>query len=178
MDIIVQIVLVIVTTATSYFILKEIAGSTLWRCWCYSGLALGYVIIKLEDELKDISLKIIFGGLVGVMMSLMVAHLFISRLLLALVKDIPITLPIYILFYFIIGYLGFTIGKEKSKTLIFPRCRSSTMDASEESTSSIRAPSLTEELQISAIPVLLKEHHHPPVVLYEIQHIVDHQGPG
>ncbi len=118
MDIIVQIVLVIVTTATSYFIVKEIAGGTIWGAiGAICGLALGYVIIKLESKLKEISLMTIVCSLAGVMISLLVAHLFISQLLLTLVKDMPITLPIYILFYFIMGYLGFKIGKEKSKTV-------------------------------------------------------------
>ena len=67
--------------------------------------------------MKDIALKIIVGSLIGITVSLFVANLFISNLLLALMKDIPITVPIYVLFYFVMGYLGFKIGMEKSKTL-------------------------------------------------------------
>ncbi len=53
MDIIVQIILIIVTTTTSYFILREIAGGALWGAiGAICGLALGYVIIKLESKLK------------------------------------------------------------------------------------------------------------------------------
>ncbi|WP_084218920.1 PIN/TRAM domain-containing protein [Syntrophorhabdus aromaticivorans] len=180
MDIIVQIVLVIVTTGTSYFILKEIAGGPLWGAvGALSGLALAYVIIKLEERLKDIPLKIIFGSLLGVTISLMVAHLFISQLLLALIKDIPITLPIYVLFYFVMGYLGFKIGKEKSKTLDLSKVPLlDRMEAAEDvkivDTSTIidgRIADICDTGFLEGTFII------PQFVLYEIQHIADHQDP-
>jgi uncharacterized protein YacL len=180
LDIIVQIVLVIVTTGTSYFILKEIAGGPLWGAvGALSGLALAYVIIKLEERLKDIPLKIIFGSLLGVTISLMVAHLFISQLLLALIKDIPITLPIYVLFYFVMGYLGFKIGKEKSKTLDLSKVPLlDRMEAAEDvkivDTSTIidgRIADICDTGFLEGTFII------PQFVLYEIQHIADHQDP-
>ena len=80
-------------------------------------MSLGYLVIKLEEKLKEIPLKIIIGTLVGITIGLFVANLFISKLLLTHAKDVPITLPIYILLYFIMGYLGFRIGEKKSHTL-------------------------------------------------------------
>lgn len=180
MDILVQIALVTVTTVTSYFILREIAGSSFWGAvGAICGLALGYLIIKLEEKLKDISLKTIFGSLVGVTISLMLAHLFISQLLLALVKDIPITLPIYILFYFIIGYLGFKIGKEKSKTLDLSKVPLlDRMEAAKDikivDTSTIidgRIADICDTGFLEGTFII------PQFVLYEIQHIADHQDP-
>ncbi len=180
MDLLVQIALVTVTTVTGYFILREIAGSSLWGAGgAIGGLALGYLIIKLEEKLKDISLKTIFGSLVGVTISLMLAHLFISQLLLALVKDIPITLPIYILFYFVIGYLGFKIGKEKSKTLDLSKVPLlDRMEAADDikilDTSSIidgRIADICDTGFLEGTFII------PQFVLYEIQHIADHQDP-
>lgn len=180
MDLLVQIALVTVTTVTSYFILREIAGSSLWGAGgAICGLALGYLIIKLEEKLKDISLKTIFGSLVGVTISLMLAHLFISQLLLALVKDIPITLPIYILFYFIIGYLGFKIGKEKSRTLDLSKVPLlDRMEAADDikilDTSTIidgRIADICDTGFLEGTFII------PQFVLYEIQHIADHQDP-
>jgi uncharacterized protein YacL len=180
LDIIVQIILIIVTTTTSYFILREIAGGALWGAiGAICGLALGYVIIKLESKLKDISLKTIVCSLAGVMISLLVAHLFISQLLLALVKDIPITLPIYILFYFIMGYLGFKIGKEKSKTLDLSKVplldkMESAEDVKILDTSTIidgRIADICDTGFLEGTFII------PQFVLYEIQHIADHQDP-
>ncbi|MBP6941713.1 MAG: TRAM domain-containing protein [Syntrophorhabdaceae bacterium] len=177
MDLLIQIVLVAVTTISGYFILKEIFANTLWSLLgAVLGIGFGYIILKLEEKLKDIPLKIIFGSLLGTTISLVVADLFISRLLLALIKDIPITLPIYILFYFVMGYIGFRIGKEKSKTLDLSKVPLLDRIESDEDvkildTSTIidgRIADICETGFIEGTFVI------PQFVLYEIQHIADH----
>ncbi len=72
-----------------------------------AGLGLGYLILKVEERLSNIPLKTMFGSLLGLTLSIILTNLFISRLLLALARDIPITLPIYILIYFVMAYIGF-----------------------------------------------------------------------
>ncbi len=177
MDLLIQIVLVAVTTISGYFILKEIFANTLWALLgAILGIGFGYMILKLEERLKDIPLKIIFGSLLGTTISLIVADLFISRLLLALIKDIPITLPIYILFYFVMGYIGFRIGKEKSKTLDLSKVPLLDRIENDEDvkildTSTIidgRIADICETGFIEGTFVI------PQFVLYEIQHIADH----
>ena len=180
MDIIVQIFLVFVTTITSYFIVKEMFGSTLYAAFgALAGVVLGYLIIKLEEKLKEIPLKNLIGTLIGITVGLSVASLFISKLLLTHAKDVPITLPIYVLLYFVMGYLGFRIGEKKSHTLdlskvpLFHR-----MEASEGNkildTSTIidgRIADVCETGFLEGILVI------PQFVLYEIQHIADLQDP-
>jgi len=179
-DIFIQIILLTVTTLSGYFILKELLSSGIWGLvGAVCGLVLGYVILKIESKLKDIPLKIVIGSLVGVVVSLFVANLFISRLLLALIKDVPITLPIYILFYFIMGYLGFVLGREKSKTLdlskvpLFEKLEEE-KDIKLLDTSTIidgRIADICETGFIQGTFVI------PQFVLYEIQHVADHQDP-
>jgi uncharacterized protein YacL len=180
LDIIVQIILVAVTTITGYFILKEIFVSTVWGlAGAVFGLLLGYAIIKAEEKLKDVSLKIIIGSLTGITVSLLIANLFISRLLLALIKDIPITVPIYILFYFVMGYIGFKVGMEKSRTLDLSRMPLfEKMEGNEGAkildTSTIidgRIADICETGFVEGTFII------PHFVLYEIQHIADHQDP-
>ena len=131
----------------------------------------------LQTALKRIAASI--PSLIGVVVSLFVANLFVSRLLLALIKDIPITLPIYILFYFILGYLGFVIGKEKSKTLdlskvpLFDKLDEN-QDVKLIDTSTIidgRIADICETGFVQGTFVI------PQFVLYEMQHIADHQDP-
>ncbi len=178
MNIIFQIVLVLVTTLSGYFILREMFSTTVWALLgAVCGLLLGYLIIKAEEKLKDIALKIIVGSLIGITVSLFVANLFISNLLLALMKDIPITVPIYVLFYFVMGYLGFKIGMEKSKTLdlskvpLFDRLEDNE-DAKILDTSTIidgRIADICETGFVEGTFII------PQFVLYEIQHIADNQ---
>ncbi len=180
MDIFVQIILLTVTTLSGYFILKELLSSGIWGLvGATCGLVLGYAILKIETRLKDVPLKIILGSLFGVVVSLFVANLLISRLLLALIKDIPITLPIYVLVYFIMGYLGFVLGKEKSKTLdlskvpLFEKLEEE-KDIKLLDTSTIidgRIADISETGFLQGTLVI------PQFVLYEIQHVADHQDP-
>jgi len=178
LNIIFQIILVVVTTLTGYFILKEVLLTTVWASLgAVFGLLLGYVILKTEAKLKDVSLKIIIGSLFGITISLLVANLFISNLLLALIKDIPITVPIYILIYVVMGYLGFKIGMEKSKTLDLSKVP--LFDKLEDNegakildTSTIidgRIVDICETGFVEGTFII------PQFVLYEIQHIADHQ---
>jgi uncharacterized protein YacL len=179
-EIVIQVVMVAVTTITGYFIVREMfASSFLGMFGAIGGLALGYLIIKLEDKLKDIQLKTIFGSLIGVTLSLLIANLFISRLLLTLVKDIPITLPIYILLYFVMGYLGFRVGEKKSRTIDLSKLplfgkMEETEDAKILDTSTIidgRIADICETGFVEGTFII------PQFVLYEIQHIADHQDP-
>ena len=178
MNTLVQIILVAVTTVTSYFILREIFSSSLFGWFgAICGLAFGYLILKVEEKLKDIPLKIIVGSLAGLFISLLVANLFVARLLLTIMKDVPITLPIYILLYVVMGYLGFRIGEKKSQTIdlskvpLFDRMEG-TENVKILDTSIIidgRIGDLVETGFIEGAFVI------PQFVLYEIQHIADHQ---
>ncbi len=180
MDIIVQVFLVLVTTVTSYYIVKEMFGSTLYAAFgAMAGVMFGYLIIKLEEKLKEIPLKNLIGILIGITIGLSVANLFISKLLLTHAKDVPITLPIYVLLYFVMGYLGFRIGEKKSHTLdlskvpLFHR-----MEASEGNkvldTSTIIDGRIADVCETGFLEGTLVI---PQFVLYEIQHIADLQDP-
>jgi uncharacterized protein YacL len=180
LSILVQIILVAATTVTGYFILKEMfATSVLGWVGAICGLAFGYIILKVEEKLKETPLKIIIGSLAGLTISLLVANLFVARLLLTIMKDVPISLPIYILLYVVMGYLGFRIGEKKSQTIdlskvpLFDRIEG-TENVKILDTSIIidgRIGDVCETGFIEGAFVI------PQFVLYELQHIADHQDP-
>ena len=181
MDIIVQTLLVLVTTVTSYFIVREMFGSTLYALFgAMAGVVLGYIIIKLEEKLKEIPLKNLIGTLIGITIGLFVANLLISKLLLTHAKDVPITLPIYVLLYFVLGYLGFRIGEKKSHTLdlskvpLFHRMAADSEGNKILDTSTIIDGRIADVCETGFIEGTLII---PQFVLYEIQHIADLQDP-
>jgi uncharacterized protein YacL len=180
LNIIVQILLILVTTVTGYFIVREILESSFYAWFgAVFGLGLGYIILKLEEKLKDIPLKTIIGTLLGVTVALFVTNLFISRLLLTHAKDIPITLPIYILLYVVMGYLGFRIGERKSHTLdlskvpLFKKMEENEGNKILDTSTIIdgRIADVCETGFIEGTFII------PQFVLYEIQHIADLQDP-
>lgn len=180
MDIIVQLLLVVVTTVTSYFIIKEIFTSNILGLFgAICGLAFGYVILKVEQKLKDIPLKTIIGSLVGLLVSLLVANLFISQLLLTIIKDIPITLPIYILIYIVLGYLGFSIGEKKSQTLDLSKIPLFDRMGDEEHAKILDTSTIIDGriADICETGFMDGTFMIPQFVLYEVQHIADNQDP-
>lgn len=180
MTIISQIVLITVTAVTGYFIAREISASAFYGLiGAALGLVLGYVVIKLEEKLKEIPLKIIVGTLIGITIGLFVTNLFISKLLLTHAKDVPITLPIYILLYFVMGYLGFKIGEKKSHTIdlskvpLFGKIEATEGNKILDTSTIIdgRIADVCETGFIEGTFII------PQFVLYEIQHIADLQDP-
>jgi len=180
LDIIVQVILVLVTSVTSYFIVREMFGSTLYAWFgAVAGVMFGYLIIKVEEKLREIPLKNLIGTLVGITIGLFVANLLISKLLLTHAKDVPITLPIYVLLYFVLGYLGFRIGEKKSHTLdlskipLFHRMEESEGNKILDTSTIIdgRIADVCETGFMEGTLII------PQFVLYEIQHIADLQDP-
>ncbi len=143
------------------------------------GLIVGYLVIKLEEMLKELQLKIILGTLVGMTIGLIVANLLISKLLLTHAKDVPITLPIYVLLYFVLGYLGFRIGEKKTQSLdlskvpLFKKMEESEGNKILDTSTIIdgRLADICETGFIEGTFII------PQFVLYEIQHIADLQDP-
>ena len=143
------------------------------------GLIVGYLVIKLEEMLKELQLKIILGTLVGMTIGLIVANLLISKLLLTHAKDVPITLPIYVLLYFVLGYLGFRIGEKKTQSLdlskvpLFKKMEESEGNKILDTSTIIdgRIADICETGFIEGTFII------PQFVLYEIQHIADLQDP-
>lgn len=178
MDFLIQVALLLASALSSYFLFKEIFQNFfLSLLGAIFGLLLGYLILKLEKKLRDIPLKVIVGSFLGIIVGLFVANLFISKLLLYLTKGSPVTLPIYILFYSIMGYLGFKIGIDKSKSLdlsklpIFERFQE-LEGAKVLDTSSIidgRIADICETGFLEGTLVI------PQFVLYELQHVADAQ---
>jgi uncharacterized protein YacL len=180
LDILVQVILVLVTSVTSYFIVREMFGSTLYAWFgAVAGVMFGYLIIKVEEKLREIPLKNLIGTLVGITIGLFVANLLISKLLLTHAKDVPITLPIYVLLYFVLGYLGFRIGEKKSHTLdlskipLFHRMEESEGNKILDTSTIIdgRIADVCETGFVEGTLII------PQFVLYEIQHIADLQDP-
>jgi uncharacterized protein YacL len=178
LDLILQIVLVATTGVTSFFVAREIFESSLlgWVGALF-GIGIGYGIIKLEERLKSIPLNRIIGSLVGVIVSLVITNLFISRLLLQLIKDVNISLPIYILIYVVVGYLGFRIGGTKSDTIDLSRLPLFQQQLEGDNVKILDTSAIIDGRIADIVETGFMEGSLviPQFVLYEIQHIADTQ---
>jgi uncharacterized protein YacL len=180
LTIISQIIMVVVTSVTGYFIFKEITGNAYHSLIGSAlGLVLGYVVLKFEEKMQEIRLKIIVGTLVGITVGLFLANLFISKLLLTHAKDFPITLPIYVLLYSVMGYLGFRIGAKKSQTMDLSKVPLFGKNEESEGNKIVDTSAIIDGRIVELCETGFMEGTFiiPQFVLYEIQHIADQQDP-
>ena len=94
--------------SNSYLILESIGGLII-------GFLLALLVIKIEKDIRKLSIKVIIGGAVGMIVGLIIALIlgfglnFVSK-----IRDNQQTVPwIYLLITGICGYLGLVLGSKK-----------------------------------------------------------------
>lgn len=80
-----------------------------------SGLVVAFLVIKLEQSMRKIPLRVIFGGVVGVFVGLFLAFLVTNglRFVSNIMERQQVVPWIYFLLVGILGYLGLVIGSKK-----------------------------------------------------------------
>jgi len=83
------------------------------------GFSIAILIILVEQRVKNISLKAVVGGVVGLIMGLIIANLFSYALLFYYPERSLANLLIYLLINCLVGFLGLSIGVKKGEEFIF-----------------------------------------------------------
>jgi uncharacterized protein YacL len=77
-------------------------------------------VIQLEQAIRKVSLRVIFGGVIGTIVGLVIAFLFAYGLSFVSILERQDIAPwVYVLLTCILGYLGLVIGSKKSEELSF-----------------------------------------------------------
>jgi len=102
------------TSSDSFLILKSIAGFII-------GLTIALTVIKIEQNIRQLSLKIIIGGVAGMIVGLLIALIFSFGLnFVSKIRENQQALPwIYLLITGIFSYLGLTLGSKKIEEFSF-----------------------------------------------------------
>ena len=89
-----------------------------------SGLLLSIFVIQTEQAIRKLSLRVIFGGVIGTVIGLLIAFLFTYGLQFMPGLEKHEIIPwgyIYVIVTFILGYLGLVLGSKKSEDFSFSR---------------------------------------------------------
>ncbi len=121
---IVRLLLVGACSASGYFIVLKYYPFPLSVIGLVSGLFLSIFVIKVEQAIRKLPLRVIFGGVIGTLVALLIAFFLTCGM-----KVMPgigknETVPwgyIYLLITFILGYLGLVLGAKKGNDFPFPR---------------------------------------------------------
>lgn len=119
MMIIIRCLLVIITTLVGAFIFWERFAS---HYFALIGGCMGFftaiLIVLIEQRVKDMTIKTVVGGVVGLIMGLIIANLFSYTLFFYYPERTLTNLLIYLLINCLVGFLGLGIGVKKGEEFI------------------------------------------------------------
>ena len=117
-QLIIRFLLILVCSVSGFFITREYYGFPQSLIGLVLGFLVSIVVIQIEQVIRKVSLRIIFGGVVGTIIGLSIASLIAYSL--RFWANQEILTWIYVALTCILGYLGLVIGTKKSEEISFP----------------------------------------------------------
>ena len=121
-QVIVRLFLIVACSISGYFIIQYNYPS-LSIIGLISGLIIALLVIQIEQAIRKLSLRVIFGGVIGTIVGLSIAILFAYglRFIPAIEKQDVVPLEIiYFVLTISLGYLGLVLGSKKSEEFQLP----------------------------------------------------------
>lgn len=125
---IIKFLLIVACSLSGYFIASQYHTFPLSLMGLVAGFFLSIFVIKLEQVIRKLSLRVIFGGVIGTVLGLSIAFLLTWGLKFTPGLEKQEIVPwgyICVTITFILGYLGLVLGSKKSEEFHFSRSRSS-----------------------------------------------------
>ncbi|TFG90739.1 MAG: TRAM domain-containing protein [Syntrophobacterales bacterium] len=114
--------LIVACSASGYLIALKYYTFPLSLIGLVSGFFLSIFVIKAEQAIRKLSLRVIFGGVIGTVIGLLIAFLFTCGLKFMPGLEEQEVIPwVYAIITSILGYLGLVLGSKKSEDFSFPR---------------------------------------------------------
>lgn len=120
---IVRFLLIVACSVSGYFIAQRNHSIVVSIIGVLSGLLIALFVIQIEQVIRKLSLRVIFGGVIGTITGLLIAFLFASGLKFIPGLETQKLVPweyVYILLTFVLGYLGLVLGSKKSEEINLP----------------------------------------------------------
>jgi len=119
---ILRVLLLVGTGASGYFLTQQAIDLPDAQWWGMGiGLFIGFLVFWMERHVKRIPLKIVVGGVIGLVLGLFFANLLYRNFFTGVLDRLELDLFAYILLNTILGYLGFILGIKKGKEFDFAR---------------------------------------------------------
>lgn len=115
---IVRFLLIVACSVSGYFIAQRDHSLVVSLIGLVSGILIALFVIQIEQVIRKLSLRVIFGGVIGTITGLLIAFLFAYGLKFIPGLEDQKLVPweyAYILLTFVLGYLGLVLGSKKSE---------------------------------------------------------------
>lgn len=113
---IVRFLLILICSISGFFIARIYHDFPLSLIGLLSGFLISIFVIQIEQAIRRVPLRVIFGGVVGTITGLLIASLFAYSLR-SIGTNQEIVTWIYVLLTCILGYLGLVLGWKKSEEI-------------------------------------------------------------
>ncbi len=118
---VIRFLLIFACSLSGYFIAYKYYGFPISLIGLLFGFLVAIFVIQVEQGIRKVSLRVIFGGVLGTLTGLTIALLLAYGLNYASIWEKQEIVPfIYILLTSILGYLGLVIGSKKSEEFSLP----------------------------------------------------------
>ena len=118
---VIRFLLIFACSLSGYFIAYNYYGFPISLIGLLFGFLVAIFVIQVEQGIRKVSLRVIFGGVLGTLTGLIIALLLAYGLNYASIWQRQEIVPfIYILLTSILGYLGLVIGSKKSEEFTLP----------------------------------------------------------
>ena len=115
---IVRFLLILICSISGFFIARIYQDFPLSLIGLLSGFLVSILVIQIEQAIRRVPLKVIFGGVIGTITGLLIASLFAYSLRFTSIgTNQEIVQWIYVLLTCILGYLGLVLGWKKSEEI-------------------------------------------------------------
>ncbi len=121
---IIRLLLIAACSASGYLIALKYYSFPLSLIGLVLGFFLSIFVIQTEQAIRKLSLRVIFGGVVGTVIGLLIAFLLTFGLKFMPGLERHDVIPwgyVYGIVTFILGYLGLVLGSKKSEDFHFPK---------------------------------------------------------
>jgi uncharacterized protein YacL len=154
---ILRLFLILICSLGGFFIGGEVYGTKWALLWgAVGGFVVAISSILIEESVKRVSLRSLFGGALGLIIGFIVAKLLADAFLGKILDDTRISLAVCLVTYSILGYIGLKIGLKKGGEFSFANGR---------------VADICETGFIEGTFVI------PQFVLHELQHVADSADP-
>lgn len=121
---IVRILLILACSISGFYIAYLTYPANQWWTWpmgFIAGLVIAVAVIKVEQDIRKISVRVIVGGVGGMIIGLLIAFLLAYGLnFVSAIRENQAILPwVYVILTGIMGYLGLVLGSKKIEEFKF-----------------------------------------------------------
>ncbi len=120
MTVVMRTALIVFSGSVGYILGFKVMGDKFWALsGLFSGAFIGVLALLFEENVRKTPLRVVLGGAIGLITSLVIANLVTYPLLNNLIENKGFGLFIYLILSVFLGYVGLSVGMKKGDEITY-----------------------------------------------------------